>query len=111
MTGISYDDFMKMTFGEIKRVVEEYLEYIKHIEKARSIDAVTTAYYGALLGRVKPSDFPHSIKQAFPGLFGRTAEGGIDVQEDWQESKRVLLEIAKQHNANIKAGEDNGDND
>lgn len=107
MAGVSYDDFMKMTLKEIRAVVEGYTEYIRQSEKSRAIDAACTAYYGALFVRTR--DFPHSIKDAFPGLFGRTAEGGIDVQKDWKESKRALMEIARQHNAKIKAGEDNDD--
>ena len=107
MAGVSYDEFFRMTLKEIRAVVEGYTEYIKNSEKARAIDAACTAYYGALFVRTR--DFPRSIKDAFPGLFGRTAEGGIDVQKDWKESKRVLMEIARQHNANIKAGEDYDD--
>lgn len=107
MAGVSYDDFFKMTLKEIRTVVESYTEYIRQSEKARAIDAACTAYYGALFVRVRR--FPRTITEAFPGLFGRTAEGGVDVQKDWKESKRVLKEIARQHNANVKAGDENDD--
>lgn len=103
MAGVSYDEFFKMTLKEIREVVKTYTEHIRATEKARAIDAACTAYYGALFVRTR--QFPRTITAAFPGLFGRTAEGGVDVQKDWKESKRVLMEIARQHNANIKAGE------
>lgn len=89
-----------MTYREIKSVVKFYDSEVKEQGKHALICAAFTAYHTACLVRAKT--IPGTMKSTFPGLFGRTAEGGV-ATADWRESKRVMDLVAEQHNAVMRS--------
>lgn len=99
MAGVSYSDYWKMTIGEIRRVVQRYSEYVSAETDMKSKLAAFIAYNTACCVRTRA--LPSSIEQTFPALFGRTAEGGIKV-ENWQEGKRAMERIVQMYNSRGK---------
>lgn len=91
---------MNLTIGELFSIAKHFREREAARQKAATINAAFTAYYGAYLSRVKR--FPQSMPEAFPSLFGRTETGGIPAS-DWQRAKAEMEKIRLAHNARIKA--------
>ncbi len=86
-----------MTLGEITAVLEYAGEKAEAEHKNSMAKAAFTAYYGGVYGRLDIK-CPKSIKQAFPELFGRTADGQIPV-ENWEEGYAAMENIRRQFEA------------
>lgn len=76
-----------MTAGEISNVLNYAYDTEKAHRKAQVMDAASTAYYSGVFSRC--AKLPSTIYEAFPELFGRTADGQISA-DNIAESERGM---------------------
>ena len=76
-----------MTVGEISDVLKYAYETEKARRKAQATDAASAAYYSGVFSRCVK--LPATIYEAFPELFGHTADGQISV-DNIAESERGM---------------------
>lgn len=87
-----------MTVGEITAVVRLNAERQAALNKEQLRNIAYGALYGAYYSRVQ--NFPQSLDEAFPGLFGEDGE-----QAKVDEGERAFLEFARRHNEAVKMKE------
>lgn len=75
LSGISYSDYWKMTFGEVEDVVSFFTDERKKQREQQEKNLLLNSYYSGYFSRVRP--FPRKIETVFPKLFGREKDGSI----------------------------------
>ena len=84
-----------MTLKEIRAVVDYHNKQKEYESKHSAVLSAFAAYNCALLVRAKT--IPSSLQKAFPGLFNRTEDGQVLV-EDWRQSKAAMDRMVEQYN-------------
>ena len=106
VAGVSYNDFWNMTVRELYAVIKAHTDrekaLIERKEKHELICAAYSAYHAGLFSKINGKDFPRSLSEAFPNLFGGSERmRGIPV-ENWQEGKAEMMKIMNANNARFK---------